>query len=276
VLLPVRRRPDSDSVHRIEAYLMQRLAGHGTQAVTLLNVTSPEDRANGVAFLDRIAPLFRGFDLSRKVVTSDDPGRVILEEARKHYDLLVLGATEQPSVDHLARGVLFHPLVDEMVRMAPCPTIVVRSSKSTHNWPPRRILIPTNGSRAARNAAELGFALAAGEDHALVIILHVIETNSSLTRFAAASVHNGRELETGRRIVDALSELGTSYGVRTETLVQMSSEVEPAVIDAVAEHEIDLVILGTDVRPGSERLFLGPRVERLLATLPVPVLVVNT
>jgi len=276
VLLPVRRRLDGDAVHGIEAYLMERLAGHGTQAVTLLNVTNPEDRADGVAFLDRIAPRFRGFDLSRKVVTADDPGRAILEESRKHYDLLVLGATEKRTEGDLATGVLFHPLVDEMVRMAPCPTIVVRPSQTTRNWPPKRILIPTNGSRAARNAAELGFALAADEENARVILLHVIQTHSTPTRMAAASAHNGREQETGRRIVAELRELGSSYGVRTDALVQVSSEVEPVVMDTVAAREVDLVILGTDVRPGSERLFLGPRVERLLATLPVPVLVVNT
>jgi Kef-type K+ transport system membrane component KefB/nucleotide-binding universal stress UspA family protein len=275
VLLPVRLRPDVDAVHEIKSYLIQRLAGHGTQALTLLNITSPEDRANSAAFLDRIASRFRGVDLSRKVVTATEPGRVILEEAQKHYDLLVLGATERPADGGIATGALFHPLVDEMVRMAPCPTIVVRPGEPPRNWPPKRILVPTNGSRAARNAAELAFALAAAEEDAEVLVLHVIQTNTGAYRIGAA-MQNERERENAERAVRALRELGEGYGVRTEPLVQEASEIETAVVDTVTARAIDLVILGTDVRPASERLFLGPRVERMLATLPSPVLVVNT
>jgi Kef-type K+ transport system membrane component KefB len=276
VLLPVRRRPDGDAANAIESYLIQRLAGHGTQALTLLTVTAPEDRANGVAFLDRVAPRFRGVDLSRKVATGDEPGRAILAEAQKHYDLLVLGATERPTEGGIATGALFHPLVDEMVRMAPCPTIVVRPGEPPRNWPPKRILVPTNGSRAARNAAELGFALATAEEDTEVLVLHVMQTNTGPYRIRGAAAQNGREQENARRVVEVLRELGEGYGVRTDTLVQEASDVESAVLDTVLARGVDLVILGTDVRPASERLFLGPRVERMLATLPSPVLVVNT
>jgi nucleotide-binding universal stress UspA family protein len=277
VLLPVRRRPDGNAVHAIESFLVERLARHATQALTLLNVTHSEDRAKSVAFLDGIASRFDGVDLSKKIVSAAEPGQAILQEARKHYGLLVLGATERPAERSAAAGALFHPLVDEMVRMAPCPTIVVRPGESPPgDWPPKRILVPTNGSRAARNAAELGFALAAGEKDVEVLALHVIQESTGGYLLGGSDERRRRESESAHRMVEELCELGRTYGVRTEGLVETANDAETAVLNTVFARGLDLVILGTDVRPASGRLFLGPRVERMLATLPSPVLVVNT
>lgn len=276
VLLPVRLRPGSDPVHEIESYVIQRLSHHGTDALTLLNVSAPEERASSGAFLNRIAPLFEEIDVSKKVVTGSAPTQVILDEAQKHYDLLMLGATERSEEETRDSGVLFHPLVDEMVRMAPCPTIVVQAGKGSHQWPPRRILVPTNGSRASRNAAELGFALAAGKEDVKVLIAHVARSAPVSYLTGQGASPSTREQANAQQIVEVLRELGEGYGVRTETRVQDSSDVESAVLEIVEAEGVDLVLLGTDVRPASERLFLGPRVERMLATLPTPVLVVNT
>jgi nucleotide-binding universal stress UspA family protein len=43
----------------------------------------------------------------------------------------------------------------------------------------------------------------------------------------------------------------------------------------MAADGIDLVVLGTDLRPASDRLFLGPKVERVLNNSPCPVVVMN-
>jgi len=136
--------------------------------------------------------------------------------------------------------------------------------------------VPTNGSRAARNAAELGFALAAGQDDVDVLVVHVARSAPVTYLTGQGTSPSGREQANAQQIVDVLRELGEGYGVRTETRVQDASDVESAVLEIVAAEGVDLVLLGTDVRPASERLFLGPRVERMLATLPTPVLVVNT
>ena len=43
-----------------------------------------------------------------------------------------------------------------------------------------------------------------------------------------------------------------------------------------SEKNFDLIILGTDVRPGSDKLYLGPRVERILNNASCPVIIVNS
>jgi nucleotide-binding universal stress UspA family protein len=47
------------------------------------------------------------------------------------------------------------------------------------------------------------------------------------------------------------------------------------IIGLARRERIDMIILGTDVRPASDRLFLGPRVERILGDAPCPVIVIN-
>src|SRR5690606_23353928 len=109
-----------------------------------------------------------------KVVEADNPSQEILDEAEKDYDLLVFGASE----NNHSSSVVFTPLVDYLVRMAPCPTIVVQGQRVQPNWNPKRILVPTNGTQAARNAAELAFALASGEEDEIQI-MHVVVDNTS-------------------------------------------------------------------------------------------------
>ncbi len=61
---------------------------------------------------------------------------------------------------------------------------------------------------------------------------------------------------------------------RTRTEVRASGSPEDVVLE-LARDGIDLVVLGTDLRPASDRLFLGPKVERILNNAACPVVVMN-
>ena len=58
------------------------------------------------------------------------------------------------------------------------------------------------------------------------------------------------------------------------TEVLMGDSTVPSIVDR-AGHDIDLVILGTNIRAGSHRLYLGPKVERLLAEVPCSMIIFN-
>src|SRR5690606_18526439 len=94
VLIPVRFRPDRNIIHRIESHLIERLGRRAPLSVTLLNVRGPDEPGRGAAFLEELSADFQGFDVTRKVVEGREPVGPILAEARKNYQLLVLGATE--------------------------------------------------------------------------------------------------------------------------------------------------------------------------------------
>jgi nucleotide-binding universal stress UspA family protein len=269
VLLPVRWREKGDHVHSIEAHVLDRMSDHHPLSVTLFNVTEVGGRAKSVEFLDRLAGSFHDVELVKKVVQRADSSAAILDEANKFYDLMVMGATESRP----GAKTLFHPMVDTLVRMAPCPTMVVKGDIVGDRWPPRRILVPTNGSLASRHAAEIGFALAAqGEE---VVVLNVIPERTRPYRFDPEDETVQIRSTAARQIVGELERLAQAQDIKVIARVESGADPETVILELTETEGIDLIVMGTDVRPGSERLFLGPRVERILREAPCPVLIMN-
>ena len=54
VLIPVRLRPASDPIHRVEAYLVRKMSRRSPISVTLLTVSPPEEREARHAFLQQL------------------------------------------------------------------------------------------------------------------------------------------------------------------------------------------------------------------------------
>jgi len=144
--------------------------------ITFLTVTSEADKNAATNFLDNIGRLFKNFKANKKVEISNNPLDAILNEAKKSYDLVIIGATDKTSSQ--SRSVLnqkvFNPLVDEIIRLSPCRTLVVQSSGFKENWQPNIILVPSNASLASKRAAELAFSLA-NSNQQEIFILTVIE-----------------------------------------------------------------------------------------------------
>jgi Kef-type K+ transport system membrane component KefB len=271
VLLPVRRRDDRGrDVQTIEAHVLEKLSSKTPLSITLFNVSEPSEKAQGTAFLDQLRNLFSQKEITIKVLEGGNPAELILDEARKYYDLIVLGASEKDSTSK----VVFNPMVDYLLRVSPCPTMVVKGQLSADRWPPRRILVPTNGTTTARHAAEIAFVLASGEAVEVIVLNVVVQDTSSYHLDAGGSVFES-QVGIAYQIVNTLSELGKAQGVRTEGAVRVGASPETTILDFASKQAIDLIVLGTGLRPGSDRLFLGPRVERILNNTPYPVVVVN-
>lgn len=271
VLLPVRQRQGGSPVQTIEAHVLQKIGAKSDLSLTLLNVAQPGNRASGVEFLNELTPMFSQKELVKKAVEHSRSDKAILEEADKDYDLLVLGASE----GNTNSDIVFTRLVDHLVRLSPCPTIVVRGERIQPDWNPRRILVPTNGSQAARHAAELGFALASDEEDE-VTILHVVVDNTNRYFLDAEGEILEKQIDVGQQIVAQLQELGQVQGVRTRAAIQVGVDAAAIILDVARQQQMDLIVLGTDVRFGSSRLFMGPLVERLLQNAPCPVIVFNS
>lgn len=270
VLLPIRQRSGivGQNIQVIETHLLETFSRD--LAVTLLNITKPGHKASGIEFLNTLSPLFVQKEISKKVVEADNPADVILEEAKKDYDLIILGASEKDS----SSDVIFNPITDYIMRLSPCSTMVVKGHLTENHWPPNRILVPTNGSTAARYAAELAFTLAK-DNRANIMLLNVIFQNMTSWHLDASGHHRERQLSNAYETVETLRQLGESQEVFADTEVRIGSDPETVILKIANEQNFDLIILGTDLRPGSERLFLGPRVERILDNAPCPVIILN-
>lgn len=272
VLLPVRRREGkSGPIQTIEARILEKMGAKTDLSVTLLNAAEPGDKAKSTEFLDQLSRLFSQKELINKVVEGDRPADIILDEAKKDYDLLVLGASER----HRNSDALFTPLVDYLVRLSPCTTMVVQGQRLKENWLPNRILVPTNGTLAAKHSAEIGFSLATSGNEE-VIVLNVVVQETDAWNSDIYSGAGEQRLGIGHQIVEEIRQLGESMGVLTAADVRVGPDPETVIMEVVTKERIDLIILGTALRPGSDRLFLGPRVERILKNAPCPVIVINT
>jgi Kef-type K+ transport system membrane component KefB len=259
VLIPVRAEATPFGFTReMQATIFNRLGTLHNMTITLFAVAAPEERQAAIRYLTSLENLF-DTSVTSRVVVSDDPVSAILREAESDYDLMVLGA---PAPTEGSEELFGRP-IDDLVKLSPCPTLIVRGVGETRNWRPQKILVPTNGTRASRRAAELAFALAAKD--AEVEGLHVVTTTTVRTRDDIA-VDVTAELE----------EMAGSLGRYSQTRIRHHETAEQGILDYVAETEPDLIVLGTGVRAGTARLHVGPRVEYLVRHAPCSVIVINT
>ncbi len=267
VLLTVRARDgEGAEVQSLEASVLTSLAAE-SPAVTLFTVAEPRHRREGEQYLSSLARLFSSETDVRRRVGRGDPVEAILDEAAKGYDLLALGSPEGGGGD----SYLFGSVVDEVVRLAPCPSIVFTARGG--QWPPRRIMVPVSGTESAARAADLAFALAT--QGSPVLLFHIVDPDVATEMATSRGGSPTVRIEIGQDIVDGLREVGVRRGVNVTTEVVMGGSMVSTVAER-ARHGVDLIVVGTGVRAGSQRLFLGPKVELLLKESPCSVLVLNT
>lgn len=275
VLVPVRRRQDDREgpEQTIESSILQNIATRNDISVTLLNVASDDsEKVLSMAFLDKLSRIFKHMEVQKKVVVSKDPANSILDEARKGYDLLFMGiAHRQGSTTE----VLFNPMIDVLVRMSPCPSIVVHANRVPHNWSPQRILAPTNGSLASKRSIQAAFSLVEGSNGE-VLILKVVNMEAAMCYIEGREDVLERQFIISHQIVDELAAMGQSLGVKTHSSVHPGAEPEQVILEVARSAHMDMIIMGTNIRQGSNTLYLGSRVERILNQAHCPVIIVNS
>lgn len=133
-----------------------------------------------------------------------------------------------------------------------------------------RVLFPTDGSECAEDARRYAFHLADHVD-ASVHVIHVEERKVEL-----ADVIDVRE-------ADILAELHAPYpeeeSPMAEPRVQERTVVHPSAAEGIltytAEHDTNLIVLGTHGRRGIRRFMLGSVAEEVLRRASCPVMTVG-
>jgi len=257
VLVPVRPRHELSSTQTIAATVIDHLHDNRGIDTTVLAVAR-EDRRVAEEYLLRFSNLFVHQPTIR-VVHAVDPTAAILNETKADYDLMVLGA---PAVNP-SDTVVFGRLIDDLIKLSTCPTLVIRGGDTDPDWDPTHILVPTNGTAATRRATDLAFAIAPVGSR--VTGLHVINPTRLGIRGTLAS-----------DVTAEIAAIGSKLDLETGTEIREAESVEAGILSAIDDLGADLLVLGTNVRAGSTRLHLGPRVEYLVRHAPCPVLILNT
>lgn len=135
------------------------------------------------------------------------------------------------------------------------------------------ILVPTDGSEAAIDAASHAYSLGERYD-ATVHVLSVVETSesASIVGYGAEKLETLREEGTDatRQIVeDALSRDIDAIGA-----VEVGNP-DRTILEYAAEHDIDMIVMSTHGRSGVGRFLMGSVTEQVIRDGEIPVLVVQ-
>ncbi|WP_445636628.1 cation:proton antiporter domain-containing protein [Nostoc sp. DSM 114161] len=215
--------------------------------------------------------------LQTKTESGRSKAEVILNEANKNYDLIVLGASEQIR----PQKALFNLLVDRVVQEAPCATMVVKSHLPQPKGDTckiaqqqlKNILVPTVGTEYSKNAVEVASTIAA-QTGALVTIVNVI--NLPQVEYI---LYEQRSLAPVKEIAQDLLErqaaIGRNLGADVKTCVLQGSSPEREILKFAQTKKVDLIILGSNIRMVTGRVFFGHRVDAILNKAHCPVAVIT-
>ncbi|MCU4973883.1 universal stress protein [Halobacteria archaeon AArc-m2/3/4] len=137
------------------------------------------------------------------------------------------------------------------------------------------IIIPTDGSEYAENAAEVGFEIA----EKMGATVHILAVGD--TKLTHLSSVGGPPPKTKEDLVDVATEWATDLadaaeadGLEAEVVVRSGTPAKE-IADYAAEIDADMIVMGTAGRSGFERMVVGSVTNKVVQTAPVPVLTVR-
>jgi Kef-type K+ transport system membrane component KefB/nucleotide-binding universal stress UspA family protein len=172
----------------------------------------------------------------------------VAEEARKGYDLLIIGVadTHDPK-GGFSRGI---SLIATNFEGALAVVDGREGERERLLKEGGKILVPVNGTEASRRAAEIGFAVARASA-AEVTVLYVTGTS--------ARKGDGRQARGTRRneaaVLKDVAALAERYGVKAHRSICGETAPDEAIVRE-AKRGFDLIVLGANRRPG-DTLFFG-------------------
>ena len=185
-------------------------------------------------------------------VESLTPEAAVTKEARKGYDLLVIGV-ERTMAAHGG----FH---DEIARIAagfegPLAVVVARGAHPQKPpGHPLNILVPVRGNKVSRRGAEVALALARAGTSAVtaLYVMGTVGLGAAQRRLKRATMSRRHE-ET---ILKDIVELADRYDTPIRTALRVDIAPEEAILRQARLGRYDLIVMGVG-RPAGETLYFG-------------------
>jgi nucleotide-binding universal stress UspA family protein len=201
------------------------------------------------------------------VANGSSIAHAICEEARRGYDLILMGSGDGPSIGGA--------VVEEVVGEAPCHVAVMKAPPGAAAAQYRNILVPVDGSVASRMAVELAlrYAEGAGADLALAVLT---ERRPQAAAYRDLSgLHVPPEAKTtSAEELERISVVFRASTLKPSILHLAYDPRSSAVAELLEKGGYDLVVLGAENRAIQHRLFFGYENERLIRASRVPVVLV--
>lgn len=202
-------------------------------------------------------------------VLQGDPAPTIVEYAEEFgSDLIVTATRGREGLSRLGGSVS-----ERVVRLSPVPVLTTRrESDERLVFPYEAVLVPTDGSEAARIAADHATSLAGTLD-ATVHALSVVD--DSMLGLDIRETTGADDEQTAREAVETVVDVAEANGVTDTVQAVEHGKPAEAIADYVETNDVDAVGMGTTGRRGTERILLGSVSEVTVRTAPVPVFTVG-
>lgn len=194
----------------------------------------------------------------------------ILEYADEHdADMIVMGS-------HGRRGfrrLLLGSVTEEVVRLAPCPVLVVRNRPEKPA--PRevdRIIVPVDFSVSTSRVIDTARELASTLDVPLELLHAVEPIPYTQMSYPIAVDHEDFRAHAQKRLQSYAEGIELAQGVTTRTVIGMADQV---IIEAAEQSAAPMVVMSSHGHSGLARALLGSTAERLLRHAPCPVMIVK-
>lgn len=219
-------------------------------------------RRSTAAIADRAADA----GLSTVTDVRDGPaGRTILDYAEEaDVDLLSMGTHGRTGV----RRALLGSVTERVVRESERPVLTAHETEADPDTDYDTILVPTDGGPESRAAARyaIDFADRFDADVRAISVVDTTLTREGVVLEALSGVNNDA--------VQWIAAEAQAHGVHAETAV-LEGPPADTVLDDAAEHDADLVAMGTHGRTGLDRFVTRSVAERVVRHADAPVLTVN-
>jgi nucleotide-binding universal stress UspA family protein len=203
------------------------------------------------------------------VIQGAVPETITTYAQQSNVDLIVMPSTGRTGLERLFLG----SVTERVIRQSRIPVLTVRPDADALQYPYENVLVPTDGSDCATAALEAGVDIVRSSAESLHI-LSVIDVTS-----LGVDVHSDLQIdrleEQASAIVNEAAEIATEAEVESVVpATQSGSSVHRVIGSYVADHDIDLVVIGTHGRTGVERYLLGSVSEQTVRNTPVPVMTI--
>lgn len=200
-------------------------------------------------------------------VLQGDPHRTIIDYSEQSdIDCIVMPTHGQRGI----KRILLGSVTERVINTAVVPVIAVNPArKRALVYPPKHVLVPTDGSRGANLALAEGIAVARATG-ATLHLLHVVETGG-LGPDARSVLKEGELTERADEILAEATGKIDDTSLETITSVMEHGDPSKVICDYIDENEVDLAIMGTHGQTDFSRYVMGGVSAKIVRKSPVPV-----
>jgi len=143
------------------------------------------------------------------------------------------------------------------------------------------ILIPTDGSELAQKGVDYGLSLADGYGGKVTIITVTEQPpvpSIGESEWGKVGMDSDRHEDAGARhakaVLSAAKAMAEEMGLTVETLHTQNVSPAAAIVDVAKKNGCSLIVMASHRRRGIKSVLLGSQTAEVLATAPIPVLVI--